>query len=122
MTFSTDENADSDKKTALASVRDTIERRVNSFGVSEPLVQVQGSDQIVIELPGISNIGDAIQQIGQTPLLEFRTQGDPAKPQTATVGPDGKVVVDPLSGFSIAWMFVVCHRREVYDKRPGCPN
>lgn len=88
-----------DQKEALNSVRDTIERRVNSFGVSEPLVQVQGNDQIVIELPGISDVNDAIKQIGQTPLLEFRTQGDPSKPQNATVGPDGKVVIDPLSGW-----------------------
>ncbi len=91
--------AESDKKDAITSVRDTIERRVNSFGVSEPLVQVQGSDQIVVELPGISDVNQAINQIGQTPLLEFRTQGDPNQPQEATVGADGQVVVDPLGSW-----------------------
>ena len=40
--------SDVDKRDALNSVRDTIERRVNSFGVSEPVVQIQGSDQVVV--------------------------------------------------------------------------
>ncbi len=88
-----------DQADALTSVRDTIERRVNSFGVSEPLVQVQGKDQIVVELPGIDDINKAIEQIGQTPLMEFRTQGEPDA-QQAVVGPDGKIDltnVDPIS-------------------------
>ncbi len=91
--------AEGDKREALQAARDTVERRVNSFGVSEPVVQTQGTDQIVVELPGITDINKAIDQIGQTPLLEFRTQGDPNKPQDATVGPDGKVVIDPLSAW-----------------------
>lgn len=85
-----------DQKEALTAVRDTIERRVNSFGVSEPLVQVQGKDQIVVELPGIDDVNKAIEQIGQTPLLEFRTPGAP-KEQTPTIGPDGKIQLDPVS-------------------------
>lgn len=88
-----------DRQDALNSVRDTIERRVNGFGVSEPLVQIQGADQIVVELPGISDVNKAIDQIGQTPFLEFRTKGDPASAQQATVGADGKVVVDPATGW-----------------------
>ncbi|MEZ4180465.1 MAG: preprotein translocase subunit SecD [Candidatus Doudnabacteria bacterium] len=89
-----------DKTEALAAARDTIERRVNSFGLSESVVQVQGTDQIVVELPGVSDINEAINQIGQTPLLEFRTQ-DPNADQTngVTVGEDGQVTVDPLFGW-----------------------
>lgn len=86
---------------ALTAVRDTIERRVNSFGVSEPLVQVQGQDQIVVELPGIDDVNKAIDQIGQTPLLEFRTQGE-APAQEATVGPDGKVNLKPIDPIAAA--------------------
>lgn len=88
-----------DQADALNSVRDTIERRVNSFGVSEPLVQVQGRDQIVVELPGIDDVNKAIEQIGQTPLMEFRTQGEPTA-QAATVGADGQVdlgSIDPIA-------------------------
>ena len=58
-----------DQADALSAIRDTIERRVNSFGVSEPLVQVTGKDRIIVELPGIKDVNDAIKQIGQTPLL-----------------------------------------------------
>lgn len=92
--------AQADQKDALNSVRDTIERRVNSFGVSEPLVQVQGTDQIVVELPGVTDVNVAIDQIGQTPLLEFRTQGDPNAAQNATVDANGQVTIDPLAGWT----------------------
>jgi preprotein translocase subunit SecD len=71
---------DADKADALNSIRDTIERRVNSFGVSEPLVQVTGTDRIIIELPGIKDINEAIDQIGQTPYLEFKIE-NPNPPQ-----------------------------------------
>ncbi len=88
------EVAEADKGEALESVRDTIERRVNSFGISEPLVQIQGNDQIVVELPGVSDINDAIEQIGQTPLLEFRTQRSESEVPEPTIGPDGQLTVD----------------------------
>jgi len=61
---------------ALASARDVIERRVNAFGVSEPLVQISGSNRIIAELPGVKDINEAIKLIGQTPFLEFREESD----------------------------------------------
>jgi preprotein translocase subunit SecD len=85
---------DADKKDALEAVRTTIERRVNSFGVSEPLVQIQGKDQIVVELPGIQDINQAIKLIGQTPLLDFRVQGAAPGEPRPIVGPDGTVTLD----------------------------
>jgi len=55
----------------IATIRDIIERRVNSTGVSEPLVQTQGSDRIVVELPGVSD-PDAIRKLlGTTGRLDF---------------------------------------------------
>src|SRR3989338_799436 len=60
---------------AMEGARDVIERRVNLFGVSEPLVQIEGKDRIVVELAGIGDINQAIQLIGQTPFLEFREVG-----------------------------------------------
>jgi protein-export membrane protein SecD len=65
----------------MGVLREVIERRVNAFGVSEPNVQVErGSavaagaqaERLIVELPGVTNIDDAIKQIGQTPLLEFK--------------------------------------------------
>lgn len=64
---------------AMNSLRDVIERRVNLFGVSEPLVQVErggigsdGGNRLIVELPGITNLEDAITAIGKTPTLDFR--------------------------------------------------
>ncbi len=88
------EVAEENRAEGLESVRDTIERRVNSFGISEPLVQIQGNDQIVVELPGVADINDAIEQIGQTPLLEFRTQRAESEIPEPTIGPDGQLALD----------------------------
>lgn len=70
----------SDQASALDGVRDVIERRVNAFGVSEPLVQTnQSGDQwrVIVELPGIKDVNQAIKMIGETPLLEFKEEGKP---------------------------------------------
>lgn len=59
---------------AMEGVRDVIERRVNAFGVSEPLVQVEGKDRLVVELAGIKDISEAIRKIGETPFLQFKEE------------------------------------------------
>ncbi len=65
----------SEKQEAVNSLRDVIERRVNFLGVREPLVQIQGKvpeARLVVELSGIDNPEEAIEEIGKTPLLEFK--------------------------------------------------
>ena len=62
------------KSEAMQGLRDVIERRVNLFGVSEPVVQIQGDDKLIVELPGIKDVQEAIDTIGQTPYLEFSEQ------------------------------------------------
>ena len=65
---------------AMSSLRDVIERRINVFGVSEPLVQVEQSsivsservDRLVVELPGVTDVNKAVENIGKTPSLEFK--------------------------------------------------
>ena len=59
---------------AMQGVRDVVERRVNLFGVSEPVVQISGTDRLIVDLAGITDVNQAIQLIGQTPFLEFKTQ------------------------------------------------
>jgi len=63
-----------DKSGAMQGLRDVIERRVNMFGVSEPVVQIQGNDKLLVELPGVKDVKQAIEMIGQTPYLEFSEQ------------------------------------------------
>lgn len=68
--------ANDEKREALEGVRDVIERRVNAFGVSEPVVQTTKSSgdhyRIIVELAGVRDVSDAIRQIGETPILEFK--------------------------------------------------
>lgn len=69
---------------ALQGAQDVIERRVNAFGVGEPLVQTakSGNDwRVIVELPGVKDIEQAKQQIKETPLLEFKEEG--MEPQIA---------------------------------------
>jgi preprotein translocase subunit SecD len=82
---------------AMNSARDVIERRVNAFGVSEPLVQVSGTDRIIIELPGIKDVNEAINLIGQTPFLEFREENP--NPQNLTPDANGQVSIDASEAF-----------------------
>jgi preprotein translocase subunit SecD len=82
---------------ALNSARDVIERRVNAFGVSEPLVQISGNNRIIVELPGVKNIDEAIKLIGETPFLEFKEE-NPEPPQV-TPDANGQVQVDPNDVF-----------------------
>lgn len=59
----------------MIALRDLIERRVDHFGIGEPLVQVRG-ERLVVELPGVQNQKQAIDEIGETPFLEFRVLDD----------------------------------------------
>jgi len=71
----------------MDALRDVIERRVNLFGVSEPIVQVEkggrfagvSEERLIVELPGVTDVAEAVALIGQTPLLEFKllVSGDP---------------------------------------------
>ncbi|HEY4503045.1 MAG TPA: protein translocase subunit SecD [Candidatus Paceibacterota bacterium] len=72
---------------SMDALRDVIERRINLFGVSEPVVQVQGGglsssfilggeNQLIVDLPGITDVEKATEMIGQTPLLEFKIEGE----------------------------------------------
>jgi protein-export membrane protein SecD len=73
------EGDEEEKVSALEGVRDVIERRVNSFGVSEPLIQTEHSQdkwRIIIELAGVHNVDQAIKMIGETPILEFKEENN----------------------------------------------
>ncbi|HEY5220751.1 MAG TPA: protein translocase subunit SecD [Candidatus Paceibacterota bacterium] len=65
-----------DQSSVIAGLRDVIEKRVNLFGISQPDIYTSQSGnqaQLFVDLAGITNISDAINEIGQTPLLQFET-------------------------------------------------
>ena len=58
--------------TVMTGIQSVIERRVNSLGLSEPLIQRQGSDRIIVELPAVDSPNEAINTIGRTAMLTFQ--------------------------------------------------
>jgi len=76
---------------AMSSLRDVIERRVNMFGVSEPVVQVENpgiisggvEHRLAVELPGVTDIQQAVALIGKTPQLDFMLMRPEAEKFTA---------------------------------------
>lgn len=95
-----------DVTASMDALREVVERRVNLFGVAEPRVQAErgglGGEEhrLIVELPGITDIEEAVRQIGKTPLLEFRLQmpqGE-AGAGAVDVGEDGavEITVDTL--------------------------
>jgi len=87
---------------SMNALRDVIERRVNLFGVSEPVVQIQeggfvsgnSDEKLIVDLPGVTDVEKATAMIGQTPLLEFKTEAPKDTPREVTVGKDGKINLD----------------------------
>ncbi|MCU0653053.1 MAG: protein translocase subunit SecD [Candidatus Pacebacteria bacterium] len=64
---------EADRASMMEGVRDLIERRIvnKSQGVTEAQVQISGENRLIVELPGLENIDEAIREIGQTPWLQF---------------------------------------------------
>src|SRR3989344_8486216 len=80
LVYAADTSNVSDVGGAMESLKEVIERRVNIFGVSEPLVQTESAgiisgnalERLIVELPGVKDIELAKKLIGETPILEFR--------------------------------------------------
>lgn len=88
---------------SMQGVRDVIERRVNLFGVQEPVVQINkvGSHyRLIVELAGIKDVNQAIAMIGQTPFLDFREER--SSDETENILADQKDIQEKLAqGLSI---------------------
>lgn len=96
---------------ALAALQGVIERRVNLFGVAEPLVQTETADtfsgttedRLIVDLPGVTDINAAVAALGQTPTLDFRLVQTPASgtttPTYVATGLTGRY----LSGATLAF-------------------
>ena len=96
---------DSVKKRAIDQALEIIRNRIDQFGVSEPEITLQGTDQILVQLPGIRDPQRAINLIGQTALLEFKLLDEEGNIEEALKGniPPGDIIlyersVDPQTG------------------------
>jgi protein-export membrane protein SecD len=66
---------------AMNTLKNVIEARINAFGVAEPIIQTEKSSsngqelqKLIVELPGVTDINKAVELIGKTPVLEFKTE------------------------------------------------
>jgi protein-export membrane protein SecD len=81
-----------DAKGALEGIQDVVKKRVDAYGVSEPVVQtsqIGNTYRLIVELPGVDNVEDAKDTINKTPLLEFKEQD-----LEATLTDEDKKMVD----------------------------
>ena len=72
---------------AIERALEVVRNRIDEFGVKEPVVQIQGIDQIVVQLPGMTDRKRALELIGRTAMLEFKL-----------VSSDTKAISDALAG------------------------
>ncbi len=91
------QTAASERSDALGALQGVIERRVNMFGVAEPLVQTEQAsalsgiteDRLIVDLPGVTDIKAAVAALGETPTLDFRLA------TTTTVGTTTMIAYAP---------------------------
>jgi preprotein translocase subunit SecD len=81
---------EADRDNAIKGVQQVIERRINAYGVAEPIIQIRGTDRVIVELPGVKDTEEAKNLIGKTAQLDFRELGPDGQWKIATAnGPDG---------------------------------
>jgi preprotein translocase subunit SecD len=87
--------ADQIKKSAIDQALETIRNRIDQFGVSEPEITLQGTDRILVQLPGVKDPQRAINLIGQTALLEFKLVDEEGNLEAALKGniPEGDIIL-----------------------------
>ncbi|MBI3289883.1 protein translocase subunit SecD [Candidatus Microgenomates bacterium] len=88
-----------DRDSALTSAKETVERRVNLFGVSEPVVQtskIEDKYRIVADLPGVTDVTQAVNLIGKTAQLFFATVEQQEETSQAT--PSAVLLPTDLTG------------------------
>ena len=75
-------------ETALQQNIQTLHKRVNELGVAEPVIQQQGADRIVVQLPGVQDVSRAKEILGRTATLEVRLVDEEAMRSGSTFGVD----------------------------------
>ncbi len=105
------------KKMATDQALETIRNRIDQFGVSEPDIRIQGTNRILIQLPGVKDTRRAKDLIGKTALLEFKLLDETHDLNAALKGkvPPGseilyEVKVDPETGRTIKTPYLVRKR------------
>ena len=120
------------QRTALEQNITTLRNRVNELGVAEPVIQQQGADRIVVQLPGVQDTAEAKRILGATATLEYRAvdeQNDPFEAaRTGREPPQSKLYTDRqgnpilLSRRMIASGDNLTSAAAGFDQQSGSPN
>jgi len=103
----------------------TLRNRVNELGVAEPVIQQQGTNRVVVQLPGVQDTAKAKEILGRTATLEIRMVDEQADPTMLSQGqaPFGADIVPSREGFPIAVKKdVVLTGDSITDASPGFDN
>ena len=88
------------QQTALKQNITTLRNRVNELGVAEPVIQQQGADRVVVQLPGVQDMAEAKKILGATATLEYRAVDEANDPfsaaQSGRVPSDSRLYTDKL--------------------------
>jgi protein-export membrane protein SecD len=128
LVYKADTSKVTDVGEAMQALKDVIERRVNVFGVSEPLVQTESAgivsgnadERLIVELPGVTDIAEAEKLIGETPTLEFRLE----KPEAQALLASSTAVTDLDQIFYPAQLTgqYLSHASLVFDPNTQAPE
>jgi len=106
-----EKDAQDRKDKAVQQALETIRNRIDQFGVSEPTIQREGINHIVVQLPGIKDPQRAIELIGRTARLDFKMVREDISPTSGTIPDDAELLkeksVDPTTGAVTEILIVV---------------
>jgi preprotein translocase subunit SecD len=91
-----DKDSQDRKDKAVQQALETIRNRIDQFGVSEPTIQREGINHIVVQLPGIKDPQRAIDLIGKTARLEFKMVREDLTPSSGIVPEDAEILKERL--------------------------
>jgi preprotein translocase subunit SecD len=110
------------RRFALEQNMTSLSNRVNELGVAEPIIQQQGTERIVVQLPGIQDTAKAKEILGRTATLEFRMVDEQHDPVAALSGrvPAGSLLYKMKSGAPILLKKrIIYSGNNIVDSKPG---
>lgn len=110
---------------AIEASIETVRRRIDAFGTTEPTIQRQGRDRILVQVPGVKDVARLKSLVGETGKLEFKmvdTQSDVQQAQQTGRAPVGRELAASEDGFSSAYLLhsrAMVTGESLVDAQPG---
>ncbi len=110
---------------AIEASIETVRRRIDAFGTTEPTIQRQGRDRILVQVPGIKDVSRLKALVGETGKLEFRmvdTTSSVSQAQQSGRAPPGTELVQSEDGFSSVYLLksrAIVTGESLVDAQPG---